>query len=102
MGGVPVAPKPGQAIRAGLRIKGLSVSFASKHLLLLLLGRYRVLDEVISPGLGFALNRSGFLLFMKSLHEFQQHHASGLSTAQVASAIFYQVRQSVRSLPPVS
>lgn len=99
---VPAAPTPGQAIDAGLRIKGLSVSFASKHLRLLFPGRYGVLDEVISTGLGFALNRAGFVLFMRLLHEFQQQHASGLSMAQVESAIFYLVRQRVRSLPPVS
>ena len=39
------------------------MSFASKHMRLLFAGRYGLLDQVICTGLGFALDRAGFVLF---------------------------------------
>nr|WP_298377551.1 hypothetical protein [uncultured Halomonas sp.] len=58
------------AIAPGIAIKGLGVSFASKHLRMLNPQRYAVLDEVISEGLGFAKNPRGYALFIHCLQEF--------------------------------
>ncbi len=95
---VPGARTPGGAIGGGTQIKGLGVSFASKHLRLLMPDSYGVLDEVISVGLGFALNLAGFGLFTAHLRAFQAQHATGLSLAQIESALFLMVRQGVRSV----
>ena len=84
------------AIEKGLSIKGLGVSFASKHLRMLDPSRYAVLDDVLSVGLGFALNRAGYALFMHELKRFKERYAISHSLAQIESAIFGLVRQSVR------
>lgn len=85
-----------EAIEGGLAIKGLGVSFASKHLRLLAPERYAVLDEVLSEGLGFALNRAGYALFMHTLRVFKDTYRLPHTLAQIEWAIFGLVRQSVR------
>ena len=88
------------AIEGGLNIKGLGVSFASKHLRLLDPNRYAVLDDVLSQGLGFALNPAGYALFMHELKRFQEKYAISHSLAHIEWAIFGLVRQSVRGQQP--
>lgn len=55
------------AILGGTNILGLGVSFASKHLRMLAPEKYAVLDDVLSEGLGFALNSKGYRLFPEFL-----------------------------------
>ena len=85
-----------EAIQGGLSIKGLGVSFASKHLRLLNPNRYAVLDDVLSQGLGFGLNPAGYALFMHELKRFQEKYTIAHSLAHIEWAIFGLVRQSVR------
>jgi hypothetical protein len=86
-----------RAISLGTSIKGLGVSFASKHLRMVVPNKYAVLDEVLSIGLGFALNPKGYQFFMHSLHEFSQANQLDLNIATVESGIFLLVRQQVRA-----
>lgn len=85
------------AIASGVAIKGLSVSFASKHLRMLDPQRYAVLDEVISQGLGFAMNPAGYALFLRCLQEFRARQGLPCNVATLESGLFYLVRQSVRA-----
>lgn len=94
-----------QALQAGLAIKGLRVSFASKHLRMLEPGRFATLDGVLERGLGFALNPVGYRLFLD--------HLAGLGNqlkllgqtdplfntpAQLEIGVFHLTRQQVRAL----
>jgi len=85
------------AISAGLDIKGLAVSFASKHLRMLDPSKYAVLDEVLSDGLGFALNKKGYQLFMHLLREFSVDNNIKHNIATLESGLFLLVRQQVRA-----
>ncbi|MCA1773650.1 MAG: hypothetical protein LC677_14010 [Halomonas sp.] len=85
------------AIAPGVAIKGLGISFASKHLRMLDPQRYAVLDDVISQGLGFAMNPVGYALFLRCLQEFQARHGLPYNVAALESGLFYLVRQSVRA-----
>lgn len=85
------------AIAPGMAIKGLGVSFASKHLRMLAPHRYAVLDEVISKGVGFALNPKGYALFMCFLFEFLEKHGLPYRVVTLESGLFYLVRQQVRA-----
>ena len=58
------------AIAAVSQVKGLGVSFGSKHLRLLMPGRFGVLDSLYCDKLGFTLNDCGYSLFMKELRAF--------------------------------
>lgn len=87
----------GDAIVTGVKIKGLGVSFASKHLRMALSDRFGVLDEVISDGLGFAMNEAGYRLFHLNIQDFQARFAPELSVAKIESGLFLMVRQTVRS-----
>ena len=60
------------AISCGCAIKGLDVSFASKHLRMLRPKRFAVLDSVLSRELGFALNPAGYAFFLRELRAFRQ------------------------------
>ena len=81
--------------------KGLGVSFASKHLRLLDPSRFAVLDDVLSRGLGFALNPKGYALFMRLLREFSVSlpgaNRNKPDIGKLESGIFVLVRQHVRS-----
>lgn len=90
-----------QAIAQGIEIKGLGVSFASKHLRMLDPARFPVLDSVISEGLGFALNPKGYQLFQSMLSTFRDKHAIKYTIAELEGAIFWLVRQNVRASSPV-
>ena len=61
-----------EAIKPGVAIKGLGVSFASKHLRLLCPQKFAVLDSVLSQKLGFPLTIKGYEHFMQTLHDFRR------------------------------
>lgn len=85
------------AIAEGIKIRGLRVSFASKHLRMVDPDKYAVLDEVLSEGLGFALNAKGYRLFLTSLRHFSSVHSISVRLAELEAGIFLLVRQVVRS-----
>lgn len=85
------------AIMQGTKINGLGISFASKHLRMLVPNRYAVLDDVLSKGLGFALNPKGYSLFMKNLKDFLNNFNLEINISTLESGIFSLVRQQVRS-----
>lgn len=87
------------AIACGIAIKGLGISFASKHLRIIDPSRFAVLDDVICQGLGVAMNVQGYLLFLRLLQAFRVEHALLCSVAELESALFLLVRQSVRARP---
>lgn len=80
-------------------IKGLGVSFASKHLRMLDPTRFAVLDSVLSDRLGYALNPNGYSLFMReirrALAELQSIDAGfkEMSVAELERAVFVCVRK---------
>lgn len=92
---VPGAPLS-EALHQGIQIKGLAVSFASKHLRMVEPLRFGVLDQVISLGLGFALNAAGYKLFIRMLENFQQTYGRTESLGQLESGVFYLIRPTVR------
>ncbi len=83
-------------ISEGIAIKGLGVSFASKHLRMLDPGRFATLDDVLSKGLGFALNPSGYKLFIETLRQFRDKHFPNETVGRLEAGIFVLIRQSVR------
>jgi len=85
------------AIAMGIAVKGLAVSFASKHLRMLAPESYPVLDQVLSEGLGFAMNPKGYALFQEMLLAFKRAHKLGATIAQIEGALFVLVRQGVRA-----
>lgn len=84
------------AISPGVEIKGLGVSFASKHLRHLDPTRFAVLDDVISQGLGYALNPAGYNLFISDLRRLQQSHFPEFRIADIEAGLFVLIRQIVR------
>lgn len=90
------ANDPGTAISGGTQVKGLGVSFASKHLRLFQPQRFATLDEVISTGLGYALNCAGYALWLHDLRRLMDEHGLDYRIADIESAIFVLVRQLVR------
>ena len=92
------------AMQEALEIKGLGVSFASKHLRMLYPQRYGVLDSVLETGLGFAMNVEGFAFFTQCLHDFfaenKEYFGSHFSSvADFEWALFALVRAKVRNSP---
>jgi len=85
-----------EAISLGIKIRGLGLSFASKHLRMLDPQKYAVLDQVLSDGLGLALNPKGYKLFMRLLREFQAKNKLCDTVASLESGVFMLVRQHVR------
>lgn len=92
---------PGAAIAPGVAIKGLRASFASKHLRMLDPKRFATLDEVISTGLGYAMNVAGFRLWLHDLQRLKAQHDLSLRIADIESGIFVLIRQQVRGLATV-
>lgn len=79
------------AILKGTQIRGLDVSFASKHLRMLEPKKYAVLDNVLSKGLGFALNSRGYRFFLstlRSLHLITRWLSAWRSWKQGYSCLF--------------
>jgi len=87
---------PIDAIAIGAEIKGLGVSFASKHLRLYKPERFATLDDVLSKGLGYALNPQGFNLFISDLHKLKVKHQLKHRIADLETGIFILTRQIVR------
>lgn len=94
------AKTAGAAIKPLLSIKGLGVSFASKHLRMLDPTRFAVLDSVLSEELGYALNPNGYSLFMRemlrALAELRSATDVGferMSVADLERAVFVCVRK---------
>lgn len=88
---------PLRGIAPGIAIKGLGVSFASKHLRLLVPEKFGVLDDVLQQGLGYALNAPGYKLFCHDLFRLKKEHGFEHSIAELEYGIFLLVRQIVRS-----
>lgn len=86
-----------EAISKGAEIKGLGVSFASKHLRMLAPERYAVLDDVLRQGLGVALNPRGYRLFMSALRVLVTELEQPMRIANLEAAVFLLVRQAVRA-----
>lgn len=86
-----------KCISAGIEIEGLGVSFASKHLRMINPHKYAVLDEVISAGIGFALNPKGYRFFINSLQSFKTSYNLDYSLGALESGIFALIRQQVRA-----
>ncbi|MGQ0333475.1 hypothetical protein [Halomonas elongata] len=85
------------AIARGAGIKGLGVSFASKHLRMLDPERYAVLDDVFRQGLGIALNPRGYRLFLSALRSLAKEIDQPMRIANLETALFLLVRQDVRA-----
>ncbi|TDX99329.1 hypothetical protein [Thiohalophilus thiocyanatoxydans] len=85
------------AITLGTNIKGLGVSFASKHLRHLKPEKFPVLDSVLHQGLGYALNSAGYNLLISDLSRLKNENSLPYRIADIESGIFYLTRQLVRS-----
>ena len=90
------ASTPSEAIKPGTQIQGLGVSFASKHLRLFDPERFATLDEVISLGLGYALNPAGYNLWLHDLRALKDRSKLQARIADIESGIFVLIRQIVR------
>jgi hypothetical protein len=80
-------------------IKGLGVSFASKHLRMMLPDRFGVLDSRFEETLGFAMNVPGYMLFMKHLGAFRDEldcvapkNFKNLPISTVENGLFFLVQ----------
>jgi len=91
------AATPAQAIAPGAALKGLGVSYASKHLRHLAPDRFAVLDDVVGQGLGYALNPAGYNLFVAELLRLQREYFNDLPVAAIEAGLFNLVRQIVRA-----
>jgi hypothetical protein len=89
--------KPGAALARGVAIKGLGVSYASKHLRHLAPDRFAVLDDVLSQGLGYAPNLRGYDLFLHDLERLQEMRFPDMTVSDIEAGLFNLVRQLVRS-----
>lgn len=88
----------GKALKRGRKIKGLDVSFASKHLRMLQPDRFAVLDSVLSRELGFALNKAGYAFFLRELQAFRQcYDLQEYTIGTLESGLFKIIRDRARS-----
>lgn len=86
------------ALQVGVHdIKGLDVSYASKHLRMLNPARYAVLDSVLCAEFGLALNLKGYALFMRLLRELRERMETDDSVASLEMQIFVLARQQLRT-----
>ncbi len=83
----------GEAIAPGIKIKGLGVSFASKHLRMLYPQRFAVLDSVLSEELGFALNIAGYKLFLQTLRKFRRQYRLKDNVSTLETGIYGLVQE---------
>ena len=83
----------GEAIKPGIKIKGLEVSFASKHLRMLSPQRFATLDSVLSEELGFALNVAGYKLFLQMLRKFRHHYGFRDSVGTLETGIYEFIQE---------
>ena len=84
-------------IAEGDAIKGLGVSYASKHLRLLFPDKYPVLDSLISDAFGYAMNPSGYELFVSMLDQFKNDHPdfSDRTVGAIESGLFRLIQRGV-------
>ena len=84
-------------IAEGDAIKGLGVSYASKHLRLLFPDKYPVLDSLISDAFGYAMNPSGYELFVFMLDQFKTDHPdfSDRTLGAIESGLFRLIQRGV-------
>jgi hypothetical protein len=89
-----------EVLRKGIKIKGLKVSYASKHLRLLFPDHFPVLDSLISERFDFAMNPSGYELFSEQLNQFKKDYPefATFTLGQIESGIFKLIRNGV---PPM-
>lgn len=102
LGNVPAECSPAEALTPGTRIKGLEVSFASKHLRMRDPTRFATLDDVVSQGLGYALNGAGYNLWLHDLKRLKAEHGLLYSLGDLEGGIFALVRQLVRGKDPAT
>ena len=82
-----------EVIASGISIRGLGVSYASKHLRILFPERHATLDSLISDQMGFALNPSGYALFIESLSDFRKKYlAESVALGELESGLFRFIR----------
>ena len=81
-----------EAIKPGIAIKGLHVSFASKHIRVLWPQRFAVLDSVLSRELGFALNIAGYKLFLRMLREFKEQYGFKENIGTLEMGIYWFIK----------
>jgi len=81
-----------EAIKPGIAIKGLHVSFASKHLRVIWPRRFAVLDSVLSRELGFALNVAGYKLFLRMLREFKEQYGFKENIGTLEMGIYWFIQ----------
>lgn len=93
-----------EALAAGMAVKGLNVSFATKHLRHLEPHRFATLDSVLNLGLGYAMNPAGYQLFLQHVAELQEKLGQLGETdplfetpASIETGIFHLARQEVRA-----
>lgn len=91
-----------EAIEAGCVVGGLGVSVASKHLRMLQPRCFALLDEVLSGGFGFALNRKGFALFLRELHtllaSLKEQSNGDIDVATLKAGLFMLAHQATHHL----
>lgn len=96
------------ALHSLLQLKGLSVSFASKHLKFLSPDKAVVLDSIISENLGYPLKPSGYREFVDDCANVRDRAAkasipytgwgpSGWRVSDVEMAIFTKLKGDIRS-----
>lgn len=88
---------PGDALEPGIRIDGLAVSFASKHLRLFDPERFATLDEIICNALGYARNIAGYNLWLHDLQALKRDEGISLRIGDLEAAIFLMARQMART-----
>jgi hypothetical protein len=97
------AGKAGSALRQLMELKGLALSFASKHLKFLAPDRAVVLDSVVSSHLGYPLTYSGYADFLADCHtlrdmaqqlgvEYPGWGKDGWRVSDIEMAIFEKLR----------
>jgi hypothetical protein len=92
------------------QVKGLGISFASKHLKFLAPDDAVVLDSTIKEQLGYATNLTGYGAFLTDCHDvlnacnqFKIHYtgwgAQGWRVSDIETAIFQKIRQPAQDTP---
>lgn len=80
------------ALARGLEIKGLGVSFASKHLRMLQPKRFATLDSILSQELGFALSCAEYARFLRELRAFRRRYGLREPIGTLETGLFLLIR----------
>ncbi|MBM7322384.1 hypothetical protein JS562_04480 [Agrobacterium sp. S2] len=103
-----IANDPGAAIREITSLKGLAISFGSKHLKFLDPNQHVVLDSIICEALGFSPTSEGYLAFREHCFalqglvrdmsmEYTGHSQEGWRIADIEMAIYNKIRELQKS-----